>query len=304
MKVGGRIVVFVRNPRIADKSGEFAQVIAGETLALDPLWGCARGCALHSRQRGAASRAPRDGKSSKDDELRTVGWCANRNAWGRLVAWIVAHRERRCAAAGRRKPPSHISSFVMRLSVDAPRIYDEEANSALRLKRRKKGEGDYPVAAMSADSESGAEETREPQYNRCVDLKNSFGLTSLGLMTNQVWYDDPRRLTFLLARYKFVAKMLGGRGNAGEVGCGDAFGTRVVLQEVPDVTVYDFDPVFIDDIRARHDNRWPLKAEVHDIVASRLPRQHEALFSLDVIEHITRSDEHAYLSNLVRLADR
>ena len=117
-------------------------------------------------------------------------------------------------------------------------------------------------------------------------------------MTNQVWYDDPRRLTFLLARYKFVAKMLGGCSNVGEVGCGDAFGTRVVLQEVPNITVYDFDPVFIEDIRARYDERWPLKAEVHDIVASPLPRKHEALFSLDVIEHIAPSDEHAYLSNL------
>ena len=117
-------------------------------------------------------------------------------------------------------------------------------------------------------------------------------------MTNQVWYDDPRRLTFLLARYKFVAKMLADCRNVGEVGCGDAFGTRVVLQEVPDVTVYDFDPQFIQDIRSRRDKKWPLKAEVHDIVAGALPRKHEALFSLDVIEHIAPHDEDAYLANL------
>jgi 2-polyprenyl-3-methyl-5-hydroxy-6-metoxy-1,4-benzoquinol methylase len=117
-------------------------------------------------------------------------------------------------------------------------------------------------------------------------------------MTNQVWYDDPRRLTFLLARYKFVAKMLSGCGNVGEVGCGDAFGSRIVLQEVPDVTVYDFDPVFIEDIRERQDERWPLKAEVHDIVARPLPRKHEALFCLDVLEHIARDKEHVFLSNL------
>ena len=153
-------------------------------------------------------------------------------------------------------------------------------------------------ARIRSNKEGTTEETREPQYNRCVELKNSFGLTSLGLMTNQVWYDDPRRLTFLLARYKFVAKMFSGRTNVGEVGCGDAFGTRVVLQEVPNVTVYDFDPVFIEDIHARQDARWPLKAEVHDIVASSLPRKHDALFSLDVIEHIAPSDEHAYLAHL------
>jgi len=42
-------------------------------------------------------------------------------------------------------------------------------------------------------------------------------------MTNQVWEDDPRRLTFLLARYKFVSKMLSGKKFVGELGCGDAF---------------------------------------------------------------------------------
>jgi 2-polyprenyl-3-methyl-5-hydroxy-6-metoxy-1,4-benzoquinol methylase len=143
-------------------------------------------------------------------------------------------------------------------------------------------------------------ETREPQYNRCLDLKATIGLTSLGLMTNQVWYDDPRRLTFLLARYKFVAKMLAGCRDVGEVGCGDAFGTRVVLQEVPDVTVYDFDPVFIDDVRARRDKKWPLRAEVHDILSGPLSRKHEAIFSLDVIEHIAPESEDMYLSNLCR----
>jgi hypothetical protein len=70
--------------------------------------------------------------------------------------------------------------------------------------------------------------TREPQYQVCVELEQRQGLTRLGLMSNQVWHDDPRRLLFLLSRYKFVAKMLSGRRHVLEVGCADAFGTRVV----------------------------------------------------------------------------
>src|SRR5262245_3849871 len=101
-----------------------------------------------------------------------------------------------------------------------------------------------------AETETKALSAREPQYNRCLEIKAEMGLTPLGLMTNQVWHDDPRRLTFLLSRYKFVAKMLKGRKNVGEVGCGDAFGSRIVLQEVKKLTVYDFDPIFIDDIHA------------------------------------------------------
>jgi 2-polyprenyl-3-methyl-5-hydroxy-6-metoxy-1,4-benzoquinol methylase len=189
------------------------------------------------------------------------------------------------------------SSFLVRLTVDAPRLRDSQPRPS-RVGPREKKKQREAVAAATLYSASG--ETRERQYNRCVELKETVGLASLGLMTNQVWYDDPRRLAFLLVRYKFVAKMLSGCSNVGEVGCGDAFGTRVVLQEVPSVTVYDFDPLFIEDIRERQDERWPLKAEVHDIVAGPLPRKHDALFSLDVLEHIAPEDEHAYLTHMCR----
>jgi 2-polyprenyl-3-methyl-5-hydroxy-6-metoxy-1,4-benzoquinol methylase len=155
-----------------------------------------------------------------------------------------------------------------------------------------------PADVRGKGPASPAEATREPQYADCVEVKNQIGLTSLGLMTNQVWHDDPRRLTFVLARYKFVAKMLSGRSSVAEVGCGDAFGTRIVLQEVDSVDVYDFDAVFIEDIRQRPSQRWPMTAMVHDIVLGMLPRRYDGIYSLDVIEHIKREDEHAYLANL------
>jgi hypothetical protein len=142
------------------------------------------------------------------------------------------------------------------------------------------------------------EHTREPQYDRCLEVRDLVGLTPLGLMTNQVWYDDPRRLAILLSRYKFVAKMLNGRQDVGEVGCGDAFGSRVVLQSVEKVTVYDFDPTFIEDVRKRYCERWPIRAIQHDIILETLPQRHDAIYSLDVMEHVSSRDEHAYISNL------
>ena len=72
--------------------------------------------------------------------------------------------------------------------------------------------------------------TREPQYQRSLDIVQKRGLTTLGLMTNQAWQDDPKHLLFTLARYKFTAKMLSGRSSVLEIGCADAFGTRLVLQ--------------------------------------------------------------------------
>jgi 2-polyprenyl-3-methyl-5-hydroxy-6-metoxy-1,4-benzoquinol methylase len=148
------------------------------------------------------------------------------------------------------------------------------------------------------------ESTKEPQYNRCLELREEIGLVSLGLMTNQVWHDDPRRLAILLSRYKFVAKMLSGRGCVAELGCGDAFGTRIVQQETKKVTVYDFDKLFIEDIRARQSKRWPLEAHVHDILTGPLPKKYDAIYSLDVLEHIELANEAVYLGNLGKsLAD-
>jgi Methyltransferase domain len=142
------------------------------------------------------------------------------------------------------------------------------------------------------------EGTREPQYNRCLETREEQGLTSLGLMTNQVWEDDPRRLAFVLARYKFVSKMLSGKTCVGELGCGDAFGTRIVMQTTGKVVAYDFDRVFVEDIRQRHSKRWPIEGLYHDILEGPLPNVHDGIFSLDVIEHIPCHLEHLYLGNL------
>lgn len=140
--------------------------------------------------------------------------------------------------------------------------------------------------------------TREPQYNNCLEVEREIGFQRLGLMTNQVYYDDPRRLAFLLARYKFVSRMLAGRANVAELGCGDAFGARIVLQEVDKVSAFDFDPLFVDDVNARMNERWPIKARVHDILDGPLPDAFDGIFSLDVMEHIEPAREDAYLDNL------
>ena len=294
LKKGGRIILFVQNCRVIDHAGEFGHSVTFQSSRF------IRSSAVPTEIHYVPSNALRSWGRSGMSKLRQL---MNKGFWltapvtsigaglfilssfvGNLDAWRGTRR-----VAGR----GALSSFVMQLTVDAPEI---AKSAAIRYPATGRARRELAKAGSTTVSKG----TREPQYNRCLELRDTIGLTSLGLMTNQIWYDDPRRLTFLLARYKFVAKMLAGCDNVGEVGCGDAFGTRVVLQEVPDVTVYDFDQLFIRDIRARSDEKWPLKADVHDIVAGPLPRKHEAVFSLDVIEHIAPHNEHDYLANLCK----
>src|SRR5579863_4960669 len=135
------------------------------------------------------------------------------------------------------------------------------------------------------------DQTREPQYQFCVDLRDREGLARFGLMSNQVWRDDPKRVLFVLSRYKFVAKMLSGQRRVLEIGCADAFGTRVVRQEVASVTAVDFDPVFIDDAKERMDARWTIDFRVHDMLAGPVDGGFDGAYSLDVLEHIQPEDE-------------
>src|SRR5262245_10830426 len=146
---------------------------------------------------------------------------------------------------------------------------------------------------------SHSPETKEPQYSLLYDVKEKHGVARLGLMVNESWNQDPKRTLFTLARYKFVAKMLSGRKQVLEVGCADAFGTRIVQQAVGKVTAVDFDPLFIADVKERMNPNWPLETFVHDMLAKPVPGTFDAAYALDVLEHIGEADEDRFIRNVV-----
>jgi SAM-dependent methyltransferase len=156
------------------------------------------------------------------------------------------------------------------------------------------------------DQNQNQEKTREPQYQPCVDIRDTIGLQSFGLMSNQIWHDDPRHIVFLLSRYKFVSKMLSGKSRVLEIGCADAFGTRIVLQEVGSLCAVDFDPVFVKDVNERMSERWNFECRVHDMLSGPVVRdkgQFDAAYALDVLEHIPSSDENRFVENIVDSLD-
>lgn len=142
--------------------------------------------------------------------------------------------------------------------------------------------------------------TKEPQYQRCLDSQEKYGLQTLGLMSSHTWLTDPKRLVFVLSRYKFVAKMFSGMNKVLEIGCADAFGTRIVRQEVGSLTAIDFDPVFVKDAKSRIVEPHRFECIVHDILESSVPDCFDGAYSLDVIEHIPQKKENLFISNIVK----
>jgi 2-polyprenyl-3-methyl-5-hydroxy-6-metoxy-1,4-benzoquinol methylase len=141
--------------------------------------------------------------------------------------------------------------------------------------------------------------TKDPVNQPLIEFEEKIGLQWLGLMNSAVWHEDPKRLVFTLSRYKFVAKMLSGLQQVVEIGCGDGSGSRIVKQEVENLTITDYDPYFIKRYHEISDPDWPVQAKVHDILSGPLPEKYNAVYSLDVMEHISSDLEDKYLNQIV-----
>ena len=79
------------------------------------------------------------------------------------------------------------------------------------------------------------------------------------------FHDDPRHVLFTLSRYKFVAKMFDGLNHVLEVGCGDGFASRLILQQIKQLTAIDVDHNFINNAKDRNIKDWHINFKVHDI---------------------------------------
>jgi 2-polyprenyl-3-methyl-5-hydroxy-6-metoxy-1,4-benzoquinol methylase len=141
--------------------------------------------------------------------------------------------------------------------------------------------------------------TRDPVNQPNIEFSERRGAISLGLLKSREWIEDPRRFLFSQARYKFVAKMLSGRKQVIEIGCGDAFNAPIVMQEVTHLTVTDFDEEFIADARQRVSPEYPYEARVHNFLEAPLAGSFDAAYCLDVLEHIDRREERRFLGNIL-----
>lgn len=153
---------------------------------------------------------------------------------------------------------------------------------------------------MERTVDAKSQSTFEPQYSSAVDLANNMRV-QLPCMANQTWLEDPKRLLFMLSRYKQVASILRGAKDVLELGCGDGFGTSIVSQYVDKVYALDADPILITEAK-KFSSRANI--EFFEFVLGEPekripgPNFYDGIYSLDVFEHIESQKSDSYASHV------
>ena len=145
----------------------------------------------------------------------------------------------------------------------------------------------------------GPREPIEKQYSKYFKDRDNIGNEVLGSMATNRWRSDSKLLGVTLSRYKFVSKMFTGLNSVLEVGAGDGWYSRIVLNEVHTLTLSDFDEIFLEDFE-RQEIYQQNKTHylVHNFVVGPINKFFDGIYALDVLEHILPADQDSFLSNI------
>lgn len=126
---------------------------------------------------------------------------------------------------------------------------------------------------------------------------------TLGARTSHSIRTDPKHLLFTLSRYKFCAKMFDGKSNVLEVGCGDAIGAPIILQTVRSLHGVDIEPIVIEQNMRLNEYGSRLRFSCLNFIHEHPGDKYDAVFSMDVIEHIEPALEEKFLLNIFNSMD-
>ncbi|MDO8794115.1 MAG: class I SAM-dependent methyltransferase [Vicinamibacterales bacterium] len=140
----------------------------------------------------------------------------------------------------------------------------------------------------------------EEAYREGTDYQFDQHELTLGPWTSYSLVHDPKHMAFVLARYKFVAKMLDGKQNVFEVGSGDGFGLPLVAQHVGRVSCIDWDARLLEGNKRRLAHLTNVDYLLMDLNKEQPKVKADAVYSIDVLEHIEPAQEAQFVENMVR----
>ena len=136
-------------------------------------------------------------------------------------------------------------------------------------------------------------------YSEGSAMQFEAGELQLGPMTSFGLLHDPKHMCLVLARYKFCGKMLEGKKEVLEIGCGDGFGTPILAQFVEHLHCIDWDIRHIEGNRRRLAGIENTTFEQLNMNKEAPKGKYEAAVWLDVIEHLDPKKEGAFVQNIV-----
>src|SRR3990167_10066805 len=138
-------------------------------------------------------------------------------------------------------------------------------------------------------------------YKEGTDYQFATPEFLLGHWSAYSFFNDPKHLSFVLARYKFCAKMLQGKDLVIEIGFGDGFGIPIIAKEVKHLVCVDWDKRHIDDCKRRLKHLKNVTFEHIDLNNDYLKIQADAAYSIDVIEHLDPEKENDFYANTCKM---
>ena len=148
------------------------------------------------------------------------------------------------------------------------------------------------------DKPRARKSARELHAKAQDSFKNTPDLR-LGKASAYSYVHDPKHLGFVLARYKFCAKMLQAKERVIEVGGGDGIGLAVVAEAVGHLTMVDWDETQLDDVKKRQAHLSNVSYLLHDMNQSAPPITADAAYMVDVIEHLEPKREADFMKNII-----
>ena len=137
---------------------------------------------------------------------------------------------------------------------------------------------------------------KKTPWDKTKDLLDHYHM-EFGNHWSYNFRNDPKRLGFVLSRYKFAAKMASKKQKVLELGCSDGIGSTILAEQAVSYTGVDYDPLAIEAAKKNlQGGKWHF---ICDDFMEKSYGQFDAIVSMDVIEHILPEFEDQYLQTIV-----
>lgn len=122
----------------------------------------------------------------------------------------------------------------------------------------------------------------------------------IGKISSWDMITDPKRLLFVLSRYKFVANMLKEKKNVLEIGCGDGWGIPITSQFIKNIIAIDSDELCIRECKKNLNLSGEVEFKCIDFMDLPETYTFDGVYMMDVIEHIDKKVENEFINKIVR----